>query len=118
MSEEPELRMWMVNPRIMCREHLLGEHRELHALAGMLRQGISLEGYLANGLLELQMLGIRHDALVMEMKRRGFRHDSPWDGTNARVYTEKLGKVDQALSFIELIDRCPRCADRACKEGQ
>ena len=24
------MRMWMVNPRIMCRQHLLGEHVEIH----------------------------------------------------------------------------------------
>lgn len=24
------MRMWMVDPTIMCRQHLLGEHYELH----------------------------------------------------------------------------------------
>lgn len=28
------MRMWMVDPKIMCRKHLLGEHLELHMLAG------------------------------------------------------------------------------------
>jgi hypothetical protein len=37
--------MWMVDPRQMCRQHLLGEHNELHMFAGTMRKGIGLAGY-------------------------------------------------------------------------
>lgn len=107
------MRMWMIEPRIMCRAHLLGEHRELHALCGMLRSRISLDGYHEKGLLELAQLGIRHEALVKEMLSRGYEHRTPFDGTNARVYTDHLGTVDRAKSFIDLMDRCPNCVKRA-----
>lgn len=30
-------RMWCVNPHSLCREHLLGEHNELHKLVGGIR---------------------------------------------------------------------------------
>jgi hypothetical protein len=30
------MRMWMVPPKVMCRKHLLGEHVEIHMLAGSL----------------------------------------------------------------------------------
>lgn len=107
------MRMWMVDPKIMCRAHLLGEHRELHALAGMLRQGISLAGYHANGLLDLGMINLRHDELVAEIRARSYAHHTPLE-INPHVYTnEPLGHVDRSLSFIELVDRCSACATRS-----
>ena len=33
--------MWMVDPRFMCRAHILGEHRECHALIGTILQSIN-----------------------------------------------------------------------------
>ena len=40
------MRMWMVNPEILCRKHLLGEHVELHMLVGWIIKGKSIQGYL------------------------------------------------------------------------
>jgi hypothetical protein len=31
------MRMWMVNPRIMCGNHLLGEHLETHMFYGIIK---------------------------------------------------------------------------------
>lgn len=44
------MRMWMVPPRHMCRKHLLGEHVELHMFVGSIKNGVRVEGYLANNL--------------------------------------------------------------------
>lgn len=33
------MRMWVVNPKILCRKHLLGEHVELHMATGHLQRG-------------------------------------------------------------------------------
>lgn len=108
--------MWMVDPAIMCRAHLLGEHRELHALCGIVRGGISIRGYLDNGLIELRAIGWRHEQLVQEMLSRGYDHKTPWDGFNPLVYgLPDYGTVSRQLSFLELIDRCPNCAARAEK---
>ena len=54
----------MVDPRLMCRKHLLGEHVELHMLVGSLRKGISLEGFFENKLIELHNVERRHAQLV------------------------------------------------------
>lgn len=103
------MRMWMLYPRIMCRQHLLGEHLEIHMFAGTLRRGISVEGYLEKGLLEGASLRSRHNALVKEMLRRGYNHKSPLDD-----YPEETrGKVDRLQSFTDLMDRCPECRERA-----
>ena len=74
------MRIWDIDPRLLCRNHLLGEHRELHGLWNILTQGLS--GYSrhpetlrwAGRLAALQR---RHEALVGEMERRGYRHHSP-----------------------------------------
>jgi len=28
------MRMWMLNPKALCRKHLMGEHVEIHMLVG------------------------------------------------------------------------------------
>ena len=37
------MRMWMVDPQIMCRQHLLGEHTEMHMFVGTLKRGPALQ---------------------------------------------------------------------------
>jgi len=76
------MRIWDVSPRIFCRQHLLGEHRELHALWTILTEDkqayrrhpetIRWEGKLA-------ALYNRHEILVDEMLKRGYAHQSPLD---------------------------------------
>lgn len=42
------MRMWMVPPELMCRQHLLGEHVELHMFVGAINKGtsvVTLPGY-------------------------------------------------------------------------
>ena len=71
------MRMWMVDPTLMCDQHLLGEHVELHMLAGTLARRRSIDGFIAKGLLEPGAMHERHEALVAEMAARGFMHRSP-----------------------------------------
>ncbi len=66
------MRMWMVDPKKMCRKHLLGEHVEIHMMVGTLLKGRSIDGFLERGLLEPQSARIRHDALAAEMQARGY----------------------------------------------
>lgn len=104
----------MCDPVIMCRQHLLGEHRELHALYGCLREGISLDGYLKYGLIEMGSLWGRHLALVREMEARGYRHKSPLPGYEDLPYRAELpGVVDRSRELAVLLDRCGRCWSRA-----
>jgi hypothetical protein len=99
------MRMWMVDPRRMCSQHLLGEHVELHMLVASLRGRRSLAGFVANGLIEVHSVRDRHAALVREMRRRGFRHRSPLP----RFTVRRLGRVIRKRSLADLLARCPDC---------
>jgi len=103
------MRMWMVNPAGMCRQHLLGEHVECHMFLATFLAGKSLAGYVRNGLLELVRLKTRHDQLAAEMRRRGYRHASPLE-PGRRL--PALGRVDAAAARRELARRCRRCRRR------
>lgn len=99
------MRMWKVNPRKMCRAHLLGEHVEIHMFVGCLKKNKSVEGYIRDGLIEIHNLKQRHDELVGEMKRRGFNHNSPLP----RFHSYKAGSIDIKANEKELVRRCPNC---------
>jgi hypothetical protein len=100
----------MVNPTIMCREHLLGEHAEIHMFVGTIDRGRSIRGYVERGLLEVHSLFNRHEEVVQEMKRRNYRHDSEID----KKWKEaaKTGTIDRQKNLKQLINRCSRCRRR------
>jgi hypothetical protein len=102
-------RMWMVDPHVLCRQHLLGEHAELHMIASNLRLGRSIEGYIRINAIEPKSVKQRHDELVEEMVSRGIKHRSPLD-FSTDLYPEVA--VDRSESLELLIGRCPRCAER------
>lgn len=80
------MRIWDLPPSQLCRVHLLGEHRELHALWTIITQDKS--GYknhpeTKRWVGKLRALYNRHEALAEEMKKRGYNHKSPLDKTLA-----------------------------------
>ena len=101
------MRMWMVDPTIMCRSHLLGEHAEIHMFIGNFNRGQSVRGYLQNGLLEVHSLYTRHEELVGEMKHRGYKHLSDLD--EKWKFADRSGYIDRESSVEELVRRCPKC---------
>ena len=81
------MRIWDLEPRILCRQHLLGEHRELHGLWNILtlgKRGYSHHPETRRWEGKLAALYARHAALVAEMTRRGYAHHSPLDARMAR----------------------------------
>ena len=64
------MRMWMIDPKLLCNRHLAGEHVEHHMFLGTMKKGKSLDGYFKNNLLQLKDLIKRHDILAEEMKRK------------------------------------------------
>ena len=106
------MRMWMVNPELMCRKHLLGEHVEVHMMVGSLRRGRSIAGHLDRGQLEPRAAKSRHRALTVEMRSRGYRHVSPLPGHGRLTVKQQTAKVDAAWSLAELRRRCAECARR------
>lgn len=80
------MRIWDVPPGDLCRIHLLGEHRELHAIWTILTQGKA--GYrnhpeTKRWVGKLAALYIRHEEEVLEMRRRGYKHASPLSENHA-----------------------------------
>lgn len=103
------MRMWQVDPVFLCRQHLLGEHREMHALAGSLRLGKSIQGYIDNKLIYVPEVNKRHNDLVVEMHRRGYNHQTPLD--QAPTFDHK-NPVSATENIDELYRRCSHCRQR------
>lgn len=100
----------MVDPKLMCRQHLLGEAREMHTLVGTILHGKRLSGtkYITAGLVEVHNIKNRHTELALEMVRRGYNHKSPL--LEFQDWTE--GSVDSSANLAELSRRCPECRKR------
>ncbi len=76
------MRIWDLPPAVLCRQHLLGEHRELHAIWTVLtrgKKGYSRHPETLRWRGRLLALYKRHDRLVAEMTRRGYHHRTPLD---------------------------------------
>jgi hypothetical protein len=76
------MRVWDIAPKYLCRAHLLGEHREVHAIWTVLlenKKGYSQHPETLRWRGKLKALFLRHEALVKEMKRRGYNHKSELD---------------------------------------
>lgn len=77
------MRIWDLEPKYLCKSHLLGEHRELHALWNIISQnkmGYSKHPETVRWQGKLPALYARHDLIVKEMLRRGYNHMSPLPG--------------------------------------
>lgn len=107
------MRMWLVDPKIMCRQHLLGEHVEMHMFAGTIERKMSIAGYLENNLLEPKLIRTRHDRLAKEMERRGFNHNSPLTPPDTAYLTETQieWQIDRTQARNELLSRCNQCGN-------
>ena len=105
------MRIWDLPPERLCRQHLLGEHRELHAVWVILTRG--KKGYADHPEVrrwrgKLKALFLRHEQLVEEMKARGYRHRSPLDRSFA-VGRETQDEFVDPIPEQECILRAKRC---------
>ena len=105
------MRMWMVNPVVMCKKHLLGEHVECHMLVGHLQRKRRIKNYIKLNLLQPKSLRERHDHLAAEMENRGMHHKSPLPSFDLSYLPEeyRFYIVNTDESLIELSKRCPEC---------
>ena len=101
------MRMWMLPPHTLCRQHLLGEHYEIHMLAGYVRNGRKLKGF--EPFVETHNLFTRHSAIAVEMRYRGYNHKSPLDLPDK---VANFGYVDKSKSKEDLHGRCEECKKR------
>jgi hypothetical protein len=103
------MRDWGVDPKFMCKKHLLGNHLELHMFLGCILKGKNIDGYIKSGFVEIHNIKSHHDRLVEEMKRRGYNHKSPLIVPHQlRI----LGEINKKKSLMELKERCKDCRGR------
>ncbi|MEI8176541.1 MAG: pyrimidine dimer DNA glycosylase/endonuclease V [Candidatus Omnitrophota bacterium] len=80
------MRIWDIAPERLCRAHLLGEHRELHAIWSVItrrKKGYAHHPETMRWRGKLRALYRRHEQLVAEMINRGYFHRSPLDARAA-----------------------------------
>ena len=106
------MRMWSVDPKVLCQKHLCGEHVEMHMLIGTLQKKKSIQGYIKKGLVNPAGIIARHDQLAEEMTNRGMNHKSPIP--IIKLPPEHPIAVKHNLN--ELKRRCSRCRARIMKE--
>jgi hypothetical protein len=107
--------MWMIKPKFLCNQHLLGEHGEMHKFLPSFRRGHKVTGrFIPVAQIQFKNYLERHDELALEMKRRGMNHQSPLIDIPdfKEIYPDFYDmEVDINQSISDLIERCEKCSD-------
>lgn len=106
------MRMWMINPKLLCIKHLLGEHGEIHKHRHNFVKRHSIKGRIDVVVeIEPESMKKRHDVLAKEMLRRGFNHQSPYEQPDLSYLPDyqRYAKADVAYNLNDLKARCPEC---------
>lgn len=109
-------RMWLLKPALMCQQHRLGEHNELHKLAGGIKTALN-----DNHQMRATITGQARDANI-DVRRLVDRHakleqhdgwDSPLPWRPSDTPTADLSFAEGDINIIQneqdLADRCPAC---------
>ena len=108
------MRIWDLEPERLCRQHLLGEHRELHGLWVILTQdkkGFARHPETARWRGKLKALYQRHESLVAEMGRRGYQHQTPLPPAEAVGLAEQSEYKDTPAEQVRIL-RAKGCGCR------
>ncbi len=102
------MRIWDIAPEKLCRNHLLGEHRELHAVWSVLtknKKGYSRHPETLRWKNKLRPLYLRHERLVREMRKRGYKHKSPLPSESAKGSRRQTDYVDSIKEQVKILKR-------------
>jgi hypothetical protein len=92
------VRIWAVPVSELDRQHLLGEHAELHCIAGALQGKYKAYRNHPETIRfknRIEQLYDRHKQQEAELTKRGYKHNSPIQGnTQPYTYTEEEYKRD------------------------
>ena len=104
------MRMWNVNPKFLCNQHLLGEHFEMHMFVGAINKGASMNEYINKGLVNIMDIPKRHEQLSEELISRGMNHNSPLPTLYPSKYERIFARgVNVTQNIKELQKRCSKC---------
>jgi len=104
------MRIWDIPPEKLCTQHLLGEHRELHAIWSILiknKKGYSRHPETLRWKGKLKALYIRHQQQVKEMEQRGFKHKSPLEkkyATGRNIQDEYVDSIEDQIKILNKKD--------------
>ena len=101
------MRIWDLPVNHLCRKHLLGEHRELHAIWVVLTK--NKKGYRNHPETKrwegkLKALYKRHDEEVREMIERGYSHLSILDNnlaTGEDIQEEMINSIQEQMELLK-----------------
>ena len=106
------MRIWDIPANKLCTKHLLGEPSELHGLWNILTQnksGYSKHPETLRWKGKLAALYLRHEELVIEMKKRDYQHKSVLDRTFATglpIQEQFVNSYDEQREILK---------DKGCK---
>lgn len=95
------MRVWDLPPQKLCREHLLGQHFEIHVMWSALvggKKGWRNHPETRRWESHLGALRRKHDETVEEMLKRGYNHESPLDNSTERMdreYPDPITPVEE-----------------------
>lgn len=105
------MRMWMVDPKLLCNKHLLGEHGEIHKHKHNFVKKHNMFGRLKSpSQIDPQAMEVRHNELAQEMLIRGMNHKSPYLQPDVS-YLPKAN-IDINFNLKDLSNRCENCSKR------
>lgn len=104
----------MVNPKYLCKKHLVGEHGEIHKFKHSFEKEHNMNKRIQLGQIMPSMMQQRHDELVVEMFLRGMNHKSPYIQPDISYISEQEKSLEYFISINlqELSHRCPECAKK------
>ena len=100
------MRIWDIPPKKLCKNHLLGEHRELHAMWMVItenKKGYSMHPETLRWKGKLKAMYSRHEELVKEMSSRGYSHKSHLDKRKATGQSIQNDFVDIPSRQIQIL---------------
>ena len=100
------MRIWDIPPNKLCNAHLLGEHRELHAIWSIIvnnKKGYANHPETLRWNGKLKALYLTHEKIVKEMKKRGFNHKSPLNKISATGISVQTDLVDSIKDQIKIL---------------
>lgn len=111
------MRMWGISPEFLCKNHLLGEHNEIHKHKHVFEKHYSIHNriYPIPQICPKDM-GKRHNQLVKEMLKRGYNHKSPYKLPDLSYLTEdeRNPQLDIEFNTKDLKRRCKKCFINVC----
>ena len=111
------MRIWDLPVKKLCRQHLLGEHRELHCIWTFLTtdKGGSYKKHpeTLRWKGKLEALLLRHIEQVLEMRRRGYNHHSLLDISRVNLGSKNQDKfintIDEQIEILKAKQKTTNC---------